>query len=1206
MKFTHLHVHSDYSLLNGLAKINTLLDSAEKEGMKAIALTDENAIYGAVDFSVQAKERGIKPIIGSEIQVAPNGMKNESNSPSAKKTNQLVLLVKNEIGYKNLLKIVTAAQLDGLYFGVPRVDYDLLRKHSDGLIALSGNSTGEVNEKVMNDDLKGATEKAKLYQEIFGEGNFYLELQDHADFKEQEKINKGLIEMNKETAIPLVACGDVHYIKKEDKETHDVLLCIKINRKFNDADRPSFSKFDLSFRSAKEMEKIFENVPDAIENTQKIVDQCNFEMEIGHTKLPYFPIPEGKTADDILREKCNVKLEEKFGDKVNDTHLKRMNYELDIIKKTGYASYFLIVADFVNWSRDNGVIVGPGRGSAAGSFVSFLTGITNMDPIEYDLLFERFLNPERISMPDVDLDFADDRRDDVLEYVRKTYGADHVAQIITFGTMAARAAIRDAGRALGYAYDFCDKVAKLIPMFTTIEDTLSSVPDFQRLHKENADARDLIDAARKIEGLVRHSSVHACGVVITDKPVSEYTALQRVSGDDEATVTQYASSTKFSAVEKIGLLKMDFLGLKNLTIIQNTLDFIKKIHNVDIDIEEIPLDDKKTYELLQKAQTTGVFQLESSGMKRYLKMLGPTTLEDIIAMVALYRPGPMEWIPDFIEGKHGKKVTYLHPKLEAILGNTYGVAIYQEQVMRIAQDLAGFTLGEADILRKAMGKKVIKIMEEQKIKFAEGCVKNGISEEIANKVYAFIEPFAGYGFNRSHAACYALIGYQTAYLKARYPAEFMAALMTADEGNTDRIAIEAAECREMGIEVLAPNVNESFENFAVIYDEDDTEKKTPRIRFGLNAIKNVGHNVAEEIVAERKRNGKYKDLSGFCERINSKDLNKRSIGALAMVGGLDELANRDQVLANIDSILIFVKELNNSRNTSQDSLFGSSLLSKAVIKLDKKFTSDKKEHLDWEKKLIGLYISDHPASEYREYLDSICTPLRELTEEHAGKNLRIGGIVVALSTILLKSGKTMAFATIEDGKSAVECLVFPKLLEETKELWIDGTALTISGKLSDKDGETKFLADSAREIESEEVHHAKRLVATQNKYSTKSEDKKVADENDKQSKNIKKEKSDATNNSSKQFETVSNEKQPENISTETKEKNLIIKLPENGTNEIIDKLKVILDDCESGDTNVFLEHKSRKMKTNYSVKINSECKKGLIDLVGEDNLVFEK
>jgi DNA polymerase-3 subunit alpha len=1243
LKFTHLHTHSDYSLLNGLAKINDLLDAAEKEGMTALALTDENAIYGAVDFSVQAKERGIKPIIGAEIRVAPNGMLNQDNTPAARQTNQLVLLVKNETGYKNLLKIITAAQLDG-FFQEPRVDYDLLQKHSAGLIALSGNHTGEVNEKIKYDDLNKATEKALLYQEIFGENNFYLELQKHPNFKEQDKINAGLIKINQKTGIPLVACGDIHYIKKEDKITHDVLLCIKLNRKVDEGDRPNLTNFDLSFRTKKEMEADFKELPEALKNTEKIADRCNFEIELGHTKLPYFPIPEGQTADDVLKEMCDKKLVEKFGDKITKIHRERMSYELDIIKTTGYASYFLIVADFVNWSRNNGVIVGPGRGSAAGSFVSYLTGITNMDPIKYKLLFERFLNPERISMPDVDLDFADDRRDDVLAYVRKTYGADHVAQIITFGTMAARAAIRDAGRASGYAYDFCDKVAKLIPMFSTIEDSLANVPDFNRLHKENADARDLIDSAKKIEGLIRHSSVHACGVVITDKPVSEYTALQRVSGNEEATVTQYASSTKFSAVEKIGLLKMDFLGLKNLTIIQNTLNNIKKIHGVEIDIETIPLDDKTTYQLLQKAQTTGVFQLESSGMKRYLKQLKPTILEDIIAMVALYRPGPMDWIPDFIEGKHGKKVLYLHPKLEAILADTYGVAVYQEQVMRIAQDLAGFTLGEADLLRKAMGKKIFKLIKEQKIKFVEGCIKNGIDKKIAEKVFAFIEPFAGYGFNRSHAACYALIGYQTAYLKAHYPAEFMAALMTADEGNTDRIAIEASECREMKIEVLPPDVNESFENFAVIYDENDIEKIKPRIRFGLNAIKNVGHNVAHEIVVERERNGKYENLSKFCERINSKDLNKRSIEALAMVGGLNDLANRDHIIANMDTILTFIKELNTSRNTDQGSLFDSSLLSTPTITLKNKPKSDKKQHLDWEKKLLGLYVSDHPASEYAEYLETACTPLSELDEEKADKNLTIGGVTVALSKILLKSGKNMAFATLEDGHSAIECLVFPKLLSETEDLWVDGKALVIKGRLSAKEGEFKFLADSVQEITPEQVYDARRLVATKNKYQKNkdekekllkekelnkekstiekagSKDKKISNSKNNENKVIiennysEKQERSKDKNSSPSSQNINHKVNPENkkhIKSEDKTdkniiqaKNLTITLPENSKRKIIEDLKKILDICSAGSTQIYLYHQNSKLKTSYQIDITEECKRNLAQLVNKKNLKF--
>ncbi len=1173
MSFTHLHVHSDYSLLHGLAKIDDLLDAAEKNGMKAMALTDKNAVYGAVELSVKAKERGIKPIIGAEILVAPAGMDHQTASPQSRKVNQLVLLVQNEIGYKNLLKIITIAHLDGFYFK-PRVDYDVLRKYSEGLIALSGNGEGEVSEFIAHDGIDKATEKALLYNNIFGQNNFYLELQDHPDHLPQLKINNGLKKISKKTGIPLVVCGDVYYIKKEDRDIHDVLLCIQLNRKVNEGDRPTLKHFNLSLRTEKDLRVIFADVPEAIDNTDIIAQRCTFELELGHTKLPSFPLPEGKTADEHLRDISEIGLKKHFSDNITSLQRQRMNYELDVIKKTGYASYFLIVQDFVNWAKNDGIVVGPGRGSAAGSFVSYLTGITNIDPIEYKLLFERFLNPERVSMPDVDMDFADDRRDDVLAYVRKTYGADHVAQIITFGTMAARAAVRDAGRALGFAYIFCDQVAKLIPELTSMDKALAEVPDFKRLHKENSDARELIDTAHRLEGLCRHSSVHACGVVITDKPVVEYTALQRVSGNDEATVTQYASSTKFSAVEKIGLLKMDFLGLKNLTIIQNTLRIVKKIHGQKIDIEKIPLDDAKTYTLLQEAHTTGVFQLESSGMKRYLKGLKPTVLEDIIAMVALYRPGPMEWIPDFVDGKHGKKkVTYLHPKLEAILADTYGVAVYQEQVMRIAQDLAGFTLGEADILRKAMGKKILKLIKEQKIKFVEGCVTHGVKKEIAEKVFAFIEPFAGYGFNRSHAACYGLIGYQTAYLKAHYPAEFMAALMTSDQGNTDRIAIEAAECREMEITVLPPDINESFQEFAVIYTEDDAEKKSPRIRFGLNAIKNVGRPIAKEIVAERKRNGKYKDLTDLCSRVGSRDLNKKSVEALAMVGAFDSFAKRDDILASSENILIFIKELRTHSKSNQDSLFGASLLSRAEIKIKKGIDSGKRQHLAWEKQLMGLYISDHPSNEYRDFLDYMCTPLHELNKENANKMITIGGIVIAVKIILTKSGKNMAFLTLEDGKSTTECLIFPKMLEAHKDLLTEGRAIVLKGNLSDKDDELKFIANEIEEIAAEKNDYAKDIMSTRKKY---------GDTKEKRAQ-MKKEKS-ATINKTKLF----------------------ITLPDDSAHDVITHIKSILDHCDKGGVTIFLVHNGQKMKTSYVIDYTEKCASQLHEFIDSSAIIHEK
>lgn len=1173
MKFAHLHTHSDFSLLSGLAKIDDLLDACERDGMTAMALTDRNAVYGAVDFTVKARERGINPIIGAEILVSPAGMDLKTNTATAKKTNQLVLLVENEVGYHNLLQIVTKAQLEGFYYQ-PRVDYAVLREHAEGLIALSGNSYGEVPEALKNDSMDDAREKARLYQEIFGHGNFFLELNDHPNWSEQKKINNGLVAISKETGIPLVAAGDVYYVHKEDAETHDILTCIKMNRKVDEGDRPNFKHLDLSFRTSQEMQELFGVIPGALENTIRIAERCTFEMQLGQTILPIYPLPEGVTDDEELRTLCIKGLEQRFpGQEITEEQRERMDYELGVITTTGYSSYFLIVQDFVNWAREQGIVVGPGRGSAAGSFVSYLTGITNMDPIEYKLLFERFLNPERVSMPDVDLDFADDRREEVLEYCRERYGHDHVAQIITFGTMAARAAIRDAGRALGFPYDFCDKIAKLIPMFSTIEDTLRDVSDFKRLFKENPDARDLISAAKKFEGLNRHSSIHACGVVITDKPVYAYTALQRAADDEKALVTQYASSTKFSAVEKIGLLKMDFLGLKNLTIIQNSIKIIEKIHGIKIDIDTIPLDDTATYELLQTGHTTGIFQLESSGMRRYLKQLGPTVLEDIIAMVALYRPGPMEWIPDFIDGKHGKKeVTYLDPRLENILSDTYGVAVYQEQVMRIAQDVAGFTLGEADILRKAMGKKIFELIKEQKVMFVEGCVKNGTTKKIAEEIFAYIEPFAGYGFNRSHAACYALIGYQTAYLKAHFPAEFMAALMTSDQGNSDRIGIEAAECREMGIEVLPPDVNESFEEFAVIYDEKDTDHKRPRIRFGLNAIKNVGHVVARDIVKARKEGGPFTDLSDFCERVRSKDLNKRGLNALAMVGACEKFGERNQLVQNMEGIVAFIKGLNSSSGQSQGSLFDTAMLSRAEIKLVNMPPATKKQTLDWEKQLLGLYVSDHPAREFKAFFEHMCTPLSELTEDRAQeldqKGCSVGGIIVAISTILLKSGKTMAFVTLEDGTGSIECLIFPKLYEDVKALMIDGQPLVMRGKCSGKDGELKFLADDAQEITPEKKVYAERLEKTHSKHR-----KPVAPDL-------------RSSLATKPQDNLS----PDQQSLEdTGPHEYIVTLPATGTMEVIEHVKTILDTCQPGPTAIILLHNNAKMKTAYSITLTKDC-----------------
>lgn len=1063
--------------------------------MTSLALTDTSALYGAVEFYMHAKDYGIKPIIGAEVFVCKD-LYSKNNTSEDRRRTQLVLLAKNNVGYKNLMKIISVAQLDGFYYKA-RTDKKLLKQYSEGLIALSGSLQGEVPSEIIYGNYERAKLAALEYQEIFGQDNFYLELGPHTDIENQVAANQGLVQISQETGIPVVAAVDVHYVKREDASTQDILLAIRDNKKVTDTERFSMMSLDLSLRSTEEMTEIFHDIPEAILNTEKIAAACNVEIELGQNHLPSFPLPPGQTADQMLRDLCEIGLTKRFpGQTITDEQQTRLNYELSVIEKTGFASYFLIVQDFVNWAKNNGVVVGPGRGSAAGSFVAYLTGITDLDPIKYNLLFERFLNPERISMPDVDMDFADDRREAVLDYVRGKYGNDHVAQIITFGTMAARGSIRDVGRALGIPLSLCDQTAKMIPMFTSIKKALEEVPEFQKQYESSADAKRLIDTAKLIEGLARHTSMHACGVVITQDPVTEYTPLQRVSGSREGVVTQYASSTKANAVEKIGLLKMDFLGLKNLTIIQNTLRIIKALGKFDnlaqklgleastVSVADImsrlPLDDEATYRLLQEAHTTGVFQLESSGMKRYLKQLKPSVFEDIIAMVALYRPGPMDYIPDFIAGKHGtKEVKYLHPKLEPILRNTYGVAVYQEQLMQIARDLAGFSLGEADVLRKAVGKKIVELVAEQREKFIEGCIQTGVGKKIGEQVFAFIEPFAGYGFNRSHAACYALIGYQTAYLKAHYPAEFMAALLTSDQHDIDRIAIEVREAREIGLEVLPPSVNESFEDFTVVVGEDGKE----RVRFGMNAIKNVGSVCTEEIVKARKQGGKFKTLEDFIKRVQTKDLNKRSLESLSKVGALEDFGERGQLFASIDDILRHSKNLKTIADTHAASLFGNIEMPVSEIKLASVAPANKKTRLDWEKELLGLYVSDHPTSDYQSYFSKVATPLGQLEKQSDNANVRIGGVITTVRKILTKTGSTMFFVGLEDMTGRIEMLVFGKTAEHTAGSWLEGEIVIVNARVSHKDGALKCIAESVEKISPETLTHFARTEATRAKLS---------------------------------------------------------------------------------------------------------------------------
>lgn len=1076
MQFIHLHNHTHYSLLDGLTKIDELIERVKDEGVPAVAITDHGVMYGVVEFYQKCKQAGIKPIIGLEAYLAPKSRYDKVTKSDESNYYHLLLLAKNNKGYKNLIKLTTIAHLEGFYYK-PRIDWKVLSKYHEGLIASTACLGGEIPRLILSGKLDKARQRIIEYNKLFGQDNFYLEIMDHPQLAGQDEVNKQLIKFSRKLNIPLIATNDIHYLKKEDEEAQDILLCLQNKKKREDSDRMNMTGVDYSMRSGREMIEVFKDVPEAIANTMKIAEKCNVEIELGNVQLPHFEVPIGYDGNSYLKKLCHKGLLKRYGQQYSEVDKitkDRLDYELSVIAKMGWPSYFLIVADFVNWAKDNGIVVGPGRGSAAGSLVCYLTGITNLDPLKYDLLFERFLNPERVSMPDIDLDFADARRDEVIRYVEKKYGKDHVAQIITFGTMAARASIRDVGRVLGEPYDYCDRLAKMIPMFTSLDKALKIVSELKEIYKMEEAARRIIDYARRLEGVARHASTHACGVLITKEPLTNYVPLQYASSSDKSIVSQYS----LYPIEDLGLLKMDFLGLKNLTVIESAVKIIKNTRGLNIDINNIPLDDKKTYKLFQAGETTGVFQFESSGMKRYLRELKPTEFEDIVAMVALYRPGPMEWIPDYIAGKHkNKKISYLHPKLEPILARTYGVAIYQEQVMQIVRDLAGFSMGEADVLRKAVGKKIPELLVKQKEKFIDGCVKNSIPKELAEEIFSFIEPFAGYGFNRSHAACYALIGYQTAYLKAHWPTEFIAALLTADQQNTDRIAVEIEECRNMGIKIMPPDINESFNSFTVVTSGTkenrivDKSEEVNTIRFGLRAIKNMGEHIVDVIIAERKANGPYKDIFDLLERVTDKDLNKKSLESLIKCGGLDEYGERGQLLYNIDALLTFNKELSKAKDSRQNSLFADApeLNGSGKIKLKEAPEMNMREKSSWEKELLGLYISEHPFNQYREHLKDIIIPLTSLADNMKEPAINIAGVITTIKKIITRNNEPMLFVKLEDAIRNTEILVFPRLLKETPSLWQEGRVIIVQGKLSDKDHEIKLLANKAKQLSLENI-----------------------------------------------------------------------------------------------------------------------------------------
>ncbi len=1064
--FVHLHVHSEYSLLDGLARMEDLIARTKEMGFDSIALTDHGVLYGAIHFYKLAREAGIKPIIGVEFYMARRS-RLDKQAGVDKDQFHIVLLAKNKAGYKNLLKLVTSAHLEGFYYK-PRIDMDILKQHSEGLIGLSGCLAGEIPQLLLSNQDIQAEAKAKHFLEILGEDHFYLELQIHPTIRQQQVVNEKLVALSRKLGIPLVATNDVHYLTKEDAQAHEVLLCVQTqhtvlerNRPLSLADSP-----DFYLKSEEEMKQLFLQYPEAVINTRRIADMCDVEITLGKWILPPFQVAEGFTADSYLKlliHEGALKMYKSVTLEIKE----RMDYELSIITHKGYSTYFLIVADFVNWAKSQGIYVGPGRGSAAGSVISYILGITGIDPLYFNLPFERFLNPQRPSPPDIDLDFADDRRDEVIAYVTQKYGDDKVAQIITFGTMEARQAIRDTGRALGMPYSQPDRIAKLIPFGAqgfgmTIDKAVKISPDLKIAYETEPDTKRLVDLSRRLEGVARHASVHAAGVVIADKPLVNYTALQK-EAKGEKIVTQYDMYT--IGEDGVGLLKMDFLGLRNLTIIGEAINLIKLFRSEIININQVSLDDKPTYELLARGQTTGIFQLESPGMRRYIKELQPTTVFDLMAMVALYRPGPMKVIPEFIARKHdASKITYPHPTLENVLKTSYGVIAYQDDVLLTAITLAGYSWGDADKLRKAVGKKIPADMKKQEEKFIAGCQKNGITRENAAEIFHLIEPFAGYGFNKAHAACYATIAYHTAYLKTHFPTEFMTAVLTAESRATsgpikeEKMALLVEECKRMHVRLVGPDINKSQLDFSIEGDP----RKDGSIRFGLSAIKNVGTAAIDTILGARRKDGNFESLRDFCLRVELSKVNKKTLESLIKSGAFDVFGKRAVLITSSSMI---VDEVQREKKHTQNGQMG-------FFDMDQNHASSydnfpdveefsKAELLRFEKEMFGFYLTEHPLTPLFEQVSKkVSHNMSDITPVEKGLTVVIGGVIVAMKKIVTKSSnQEMAFIKLSDLSGATEVVVFPNLFTKVKQLLVPDTVVLIKGKVDEREERVTILAE---------------------------------------------------------------------------------------------------------------------------------------------------